>query len=75
MRVAQTIAAALLFFLGGAAPASAAIIDATYSFTASGFEPGAPADPVIFSFWVRFDNSADIPLGVSGISPTLNGML
>jgi hypothetical protein len=69
MRIAQTIASALLFFLGGAASASAAIIDTTYSFTASGFEPGAPVDPVIFSFWVTFDNSTDIPFQISGISP------
>jgi hypothetical protein len=55
------LCAALCVLGAGAGIASATIISGTYSFTASGFaSTAAPVDPVIGSFSVTFDNSADV---------------
>jgi hypothetical protein len=67
MRIIQTVAATLLILMTLADPTSATIIRATYSFTASGFEPEAPVDPVTGSFSVTFDNSLDVRDQASGV--------
>jgi hypothetical protein len=58
--VRRLILAALVLGISSTA-AQASLITLSYDFTASGFLPaGAPVDPVTGSFFVMFDNSADI---------------
>ena len=52
------------------APAQAAPITLNYDFTASGFGPGAPVDPVVGSFSVTFDNATNLSNVTSGFSLT-----
>ena len=72
MRTAHLSLAALLGLGLGIAPAGAAIIGNTYGFSVGGFGAGAPVDPVIGSFTITFDNSAEIVNSTSGI--TLDGL-
>jgi hypothetical protein len=68
--VRRLILAALVLGISSTA-AQASLITLNYSFTASGFLPaGAPVDPVTGSFFVMFDNSADITNETSNITIT-----
>lgn len=59
---------AVVATLFASVPAQATIISRTYTIKASGYGAGAPVDPVVGSFALLFDNSADIPPTTSGIS-------
>src|SRR3954470_1855327 len=69
-------AAAGLILATASVPTSAAIIDGTFTFSASGFQPPGYSftDPVKGSFSVYFDNSATITsLTISNLSTNLAG--
>jgi hypothetical protein len=60
MNKGRTIARSLVVALAGAAagPACAALVAGTLSFTATGFGPGAPVDPIVGTVSFSFNNSA-----------------
>ena len=62
----------LVLAFAAAAPARAAIINATIDFSATGFFTPAPVDPVIGSISITFDNAADISQTATGV--TLNSI-
>jgi hypothetical protein len=54
------------------APARAATITDIINFTASGFEPRAPIDPVIGSFTITLDSTVDNLAGTSVVVNSIN---
>src|SRR3954469_17142568 len=76
MRTALLAAATGLRLATASVPTSAAIIDGTFTFSASGFLPpgSGVTDPVNGSFSVDFDNSTSIqPLTIGNLSTNLAG--
>lgn len=70
---------AALFLALGPARADAEIITVSFGFVASGFDAGAPVDPVTGSVSVTFDNSTDLMeqttgIAVSGLNITLDSV-
>ncbi len=70
MTVVRLVTAALILFGITATSAQASIITLNFDFTASGFAAGAPADPVVGSFSLTFDNAADITDATAGLMLT-----
>src|SRR6266436_6181751 len=64
-----TVASCILAL--GAGPASAAKITETINFTASGFGPGAPVDPVIGAFTITLDPTVDTPFTIPPVGTTI----
>ena len=56
----------LVFAAGGSAQAT--IISKTYNISATGFNAGAPVDPLVASFTVTFNNASNISDTTSGLS-------
>lgn len=76
MRLGRFAALAFVALVVSAGPSRAAIISGTYSFSASGFSGSgvAPADPVMGSFTVTFDNStSQQPVALSDVVINISG--
>jgi len=73
MSVVRLLSLATLAFLLNVNSAHAALISLNYNFSASGFNAGAPFDPVTGSFSVTFDNAVGQLINVTtGVSLTTN---
>lgn len=70
MFAARRLAGALLIVGVAVSPAQAAIISLSYAFSASGFNAGAPVDPVTGSFSVTFDNTVETSNSTVGVTVT-----
>lgn len=70
MPAARRLAGALLIVGVAVSPAQAAIISLSYAFSASGFNAGAPVDPVTGRFSVTFDNTIETTNSTVGITLT-----
>jgi hypothetical protein len=64
------IAATCILALG-AGSANAATITEIINFTASGFGPGAPVDPVMGSFTITLDPTVDTPFTIPPVGTTI----